>query len=151
MTVEKNTALDLGQFGRLCGFSPDEARSAAIAEFSEKLRGLPEFSRKLLAQIVELACREHHDGRKPGIAYLPEVYETCGIGVDELYKELQQIEKAGFIRLEGEYPFQDVVLTEVALSGQHPWPLLRDLGTFCAAEGVSLREVIVSLRFDRLS
>jgi hypothetical protein len=120
-------------------------------EFARRLRSISKFERKLLAHVAELAYSEHRDGRKPGVAYFPELHETSGVGVDEMYALLQEIERAGLIRLEGEYPFQDVVPADVQLANQQAWPLLRDLVRFSIAEKIPLRELLVDLRFDDLA
>jgi hypothetical protein len=147
----KNNQLGIGRLGMRCGFAPDAARAAAIDGFVHRLRLLTEFTRKLLAHIVDLAYRQHHDGREPGVAYLPEVHETCGIGVDELYAILQQLETAGFIRLEGKYPFQAVVPVDLVLEDHSPWNVMRDLAAFCKSERISLGDLIVGLHFEELA
>jgi DNA-binding transcriptional ArsR family regulator len=75
---------------------------------SEKLNSVPEYARKLLAHIVELVHRKHEDARKPGVAYLPEVHESCGLDVDAMYAHLKELEQAGLVVVEGEYPFEEV-------------------------------------------
>ena len=72
------------------------------------MNSVPEYARKLLAHIVELAYRKHEDDRKPGVAYLPELHETCGLDVDAMYVQLKMLEKAGLVVVEGEYPFEEV-------------------------------------------
>lgn len=70
--------------------------------------GVSDYARRLLAHIVELAQREHQDGRKPGVAYLPEVHESCGLDVDAMYGCLKELQQAGLVAVEGEYPFEEV-------------------------------------------
>lgn len=151
MRAAKNTPLEIGRLGKKCGFVADTARSAAVSELAERLQLLPEFTRKLLAHVIDLAYREHHDGREPGVAYLPEVHETCGIGVDELYAILRQLETAGFIHLEGKYPFQAIVPEDLVLQDCSRWAVMSDLAAFCKAEGIALRDVIVGLHFEELA
>ena len=151
MTTAKNSQIEIGRLGRECGFVPDAKRSAAISGFAQRLQLVPEFNRKLLAHVVELAYREHHDGREPGVAYLPEVHETCGIGVDELYVILQQLERAGFIRLKDDYPFQTVVPVDLMIEDHSPWAVMGYLVAFCKSEGIPLRDVIVDLHFEKLA
>lgn len=152
MTSTKGYAgIEIARFAKLCAFNPDSARAAAVAEAAERLRAVPEFARKLLAQVIDLAYREHHDGRKSGVAYLPEVYESCGIGVDEMYGFLRQLESAGLVRVEGEYPFQNAVPSDLAVGDGSRWPFLRDLARFCAAEHIPLRDLIVDLHFEKLA
>ena len=138
----------IARFAKVCGFAADEPHAHAVSVFTERLRTVPEFARKLLAHVIAMAYREHRDVRKPGTTYLPELHETCGLGVDEMYSVLGQLEAAKLIVIEGEYPFQDVVLAD---SAEFQWALTRDLAQFCASERVALRDLIVDLRFDRLS
>ena len=140
--------ISIRRFARVCGFSADELRALAASAFFERLRELPEFSRKLLANIAELAYRPHGDGRKLGAAYLPELHESCGLGVDEMYALLRELEGSGFIRMEGEYPFQDVLPAGALPSS---WEIEGDLVKFCAAEKLSLRDLMVELRSELLA
>lgn len=150
MTAKTEHEVTIGRFGQLCGFAADAGHTNAFLEFAVRLRALPESSRKLLAHIAELAYREHHDGRKPGAAYLPELHETCGIGVDEMYDLLKELEQAGFVRMEGEYPFQEVAVNSVRVS-EKDWVIARDLWQLSNKEPRVLRDVIVHLQFDCLA
>ena len=137
----------ISRFSAVCGFSADEAHVAAVANLESRLRTLPSEARKLLAHIVDLATRTHPSGRKGNTAYLPELHETCGLDVDAMYRLLKQLEEASCIQLEGDYPFQDVLLAPDKATN---WPLLAELAQFCTSENVSLRQVIVDLDFDVL-
>lgn len=150
MTTRTQDEIAIGRFARVCGFGDDPGHVEAFSKFAGRLRLLPESARKLLVHITELAFREHHDGRKPGAAYLPELHETCGVGVDEMYELLKQLEQSGFVRIEGEYPFQDVALQHVGVA-RTEWPLMQDLWRFCKLEQISLRDVLVDLKFDFLA
>jgi hypothetical protein len=143
-----NTSLPIGRFARVCGFPDDPQRRRAVAEYITRLRRLPEFSRKLFAHLAELAYRPHDDARRFGVAYLPELSETSGLGVDEMYAMLQELERAELIRMEGEYPFQDVLIADEPVAS---WSLMRDLAQFSAAERVPLRDIIVDLRAEVLA
>lgn len=143
-----NPSQPIGKFARVCGFPDDPQRRRAVAEYMARLQRLPEFSRKLLAHLAELAYRPHGDARKFGAAYLPEVSETSGLGVDEMYAMLQQLERDELIRMEGEYPFQDVLIADEPVAS---WSIMRDLAQFAAAEHVALRDIIVDLRADLLT
>lgn len=119
-----------------------------MKDFAIRLQGLPVAHRKLLAHIAAFAYRDHHDERKMGTAYLPELHETCGLGVDEMYSMLRQLEAAAFIRVEGKYPFEDVVVCD---EPHLHWPVLGDLARFCSGGKVSLNDLVVDLRFDLLA
>jgi hypothetical protein len=150
VTTKTQDEISIGRFAKVCGFAGNAGHGDAFGKFVTRLRALPESARKLLAHSAELAYREHHDGRKPDAAYLPELHETCGIGVDEMYEMLKQLEQEGFIHVEGEYPFQSVVLKDAALPGGE-WPLMQDLWRFCTAEQIPLRDVVVDLKFESLA
>ncbi len=137
----------IGQFARVCGFPPDAARLAAVAALELQLRSASPDARKLLAHIADLATRSHGRARKQNAAYLPELHETCGLDVDAMYHLLKELEDGGFIQIEGEYPFQDVMLASDPQTG---WPLIADLARFCAAQKASLRDLIVDLKLDVL-
>jgi len=141
------TPLSIDRFARVCGFLPDAAKLAAVAAFESQLRSASAEARKLLAHAADLATRSHGAARKQNAAYLPELHETCGLDVDAMYHLLKELEDSGFIQIEGEYPFQDVLLASDPHTG---WPLIADLARFCAAEKMSLRDIAVDLRFDLL-
>lgn len=134
------------RFARACGFIPDAAKQSAVAAFESTLRSLSPGGRKLLAHIADLATRSHGASRRENAAYLPELHETCGLDPDAMYGILKELESAGSVQIEGQYPFQDVVLAPAAQG----WPLVADLARYCASEKLSLRDVIVDLKFDLL-
>lgn len=134
------------RFARVCGFVPDAAKQSAVAAFETTLHGLSPGARKLLAHIADLATRSHGASRREDAAYLPELHETCGLDPDAMYSLLKELESAGPVQIEGQYPFQDVMLAPAAQG----WPLIGDLARYCAAEKLSLRDVIVDVRFDLL-
>ncbi len=133
--------MSIARLARVCAMNSDEqpAREAELQDFRRRLDSLPEYPRKLLAHIADLAYRKHGSGRKPGAAYFPELHETSGLDVDAMYELLRQIAGAGFIEIESEYPFEDVHIAGT---------LMPEIVRFCQAENVSLRDVIVDSRFD---
>jgi len=134
------------RFARVCGFTPDAARQSAVAALESSLRSLSPGARKLLAHIADLATRSHGASRRENAAYLPELHETCGLDPDAMCGLLKDLESAGSVQIEGQYPFQDVMLAPAAQG----WPLVADLARYCATEKLSLRDVIVDLKFDLL-
>ena len=140
----KQVAID--RFAQVCGFAPDADKQAAVAAFESTLRTLSPAARKLLAHIADLATRSHGASRRENAAYMPELHETCGLDPDAMYGLLKELESAGSVRIEGQYPFQDVVPT----AGGGDWPLIIDLARYCAAEKLALKDVIVNLKFELL-
>ena len=134
------------RFARVCGFTPDAAKQSAVAAFEASLRSLSPGARKLLAHAADLATRSHGASRREHAAYMPELHETCGLDPDGMYELLKEIQSAGLVQIEGQYPFQDVLLAPVSQG----WPLIADLARYCAAEKLSLRDVIVDMKFDLL-
>lgn len=111
-----------------------------------QLRSVSEHARKLLAQIIELAYHGRGQQRKPDVAYLPELYESCGLGVEAMYPLLDELQGAGLIEIEDRYPFEDVKIP-VTPSGEN---VLAEISRFCESEKIPLRDVIVDLRFELL-
>jgi hypothetical protein len=134
------------RFARVCGISPDAVKQSVVAAFQATLRSLSPDARKLLAHIADLATRSHGISRRQNAAYLPELHETCGLDPDAMYALLKELEGAGVVQIEGEYPFHDVLLGPAS----EGWPLIPELVRFCAVEKLSLRDVIVDLNFDLL-
>jgi len=48
-----------------------------------------------------------------GIATMPEVHEACGLDPDEMAPLVRVLADSGFIRVEGEYPFEKLKLIEM--------------------------------------
>ena len=140
----RETELTIKRFAQVCGFPADEVHEVALADFRIRLRSLSLDARKLFAHIAELATRSHAAARKPNAAYLPELHETCGLDVDAMYRFLDELREAGFIQVEGDYPFQDVLL---APDAKTDWLLIADLRQFCVLEKLPLRDVIVEANF----
>ena len=136
----------IDRFARVCGFVPDARKQAAVAAFEATLRALSPAARKLLAHIADLATRSHSASRRENAAYMPELHETCGLDPDAMYNLLRELENAQVVLMEGQYPFQDVVLAPTP----DGWQLIGDLARYCTIEKLSLRDVIVDLRFDLL-
>jgi hypothetical protein len=122
------------------------ARSSDIEEFANRLRSISERARKLLVHIAELAYHGRGQQRKPDVAYLPELYESCGLGVEEMYPLLSDLKAAGLIEVEDQYPFEDIRILPVA-SG---WHVVAALSQFAERQKISLRDLLVDLRFELL-
>ena len=122
------------------------AARAAFDELQPWLKSVSERARKLLAEIADHTYDGKLARRAPDTAYLPELYDSCGIGVEEMYPLLQELHQAKLIELEGEYPFEDVHVPK-GNNGSIP---LADLAHYCDEYKVSLRDVLVDLRGDLL-
>jgi len=125
-----------------------ELEKPDFSTLAEKLRGVPADSRKLLVRILEMAYGQNREGRQPDTAYLPELHESCGLDVEGMYEALQPLQQAGLIEVENQYPFEDVHLMPGDESGR---TLLRMVCSVCQRKKISLRDVLVELRFDLLS
>jgi hypothetical protein len=79
-----------------------------VANFQD----LPVAARKLLSVIAQQATHGTLRSKGPGIATMPEVHEACGLDVDQMYAVLQVLREARLIRVEGEYPFEEISLTD---------------------------------------
>jgi hypothetical protein len=140
--------MDFEGFAQACGISAAETRVVAneLREFATRLGSLSEYARKLLVHIAELAYHGRGQQRKPDVAYLPELYESCGLGVEAMYPLLDELRTSRIIEVEDQYPFEDVKILPEA-SGHN---LLAAIARFCETQKVSLRDVLVDLRFDLL-
>lgn len=115
--------------------------SASTDQFARRVELIPVAARRLLC----LIAREAHHGtlrsKTPGTATLPEVHEACGLDVDAMYSLLKILQDAGFILIDGEYPFETMKLaSEIASLSEH-----------CEAAKIQLENVVVDQRFDLLS
>ncbi len=70
-------------------------------------------ARKLLAVVIRQAYAGTLLGKPRGVATMPEVHEACGLDPDELFPLMQEIIDAGFIAVEGDYPFEQLKLLDV--------------------------------------
>lgn len=119
---------------------------AAFQELLPRLQGVSARARKLLVEIADHTYDGKLARRSPDTAYLPELYDSCGIGVEEMYPLLQELHGAKLVELEGEYPFEDVKIP-AGNSGNIP---LGELTRYCQANEVSLRDAVVDMKMDLL-
>jgi hypothetical protein len=113
-----------------------------LEAFRQRLQTLPEPPRKLLVRIAELIYSGRGGARKPGVAYLPELYESCGVEVNEMYPMLQPLINGNFVAIEGDYPFEDLRVLG---------PELDEITRRCHAQNIELRDVIVDLDFGKIT
>lgn len=123
-----------------------QARAEDLRDFEVRLQSVPEHARKLLVHIAELAYHGRGQQRKADVAYLPELYESCGLEVDTMYALLKHLQAARMIEVEDQYPFEDVKILPAA-SG---WNVLAAVARFSEVEKIGLRDIVVDLRFDLL-
>ena len=116
--------------------------AADVREFSKRLHSVSEQARKLLAHIAELAYHGRGQQRKPDVAYLPELHESCGLDVEAMYSLLDELQKETLIQVEDPYPFEDVKI----LPSSSGWNALEAVAKFCETQKLVLREVLVDLR-----
>jgi pimeloyl-ACP methyl ester carboxylesterase len=70
-------------------------------------------ARKLLSVITHQAYAGTLRSKPRGIATMPEVHEACGLDPDEMLPLLQSLVDAGFIAVDGDYPFEQLKLIGV--------------------------------------
>jgi hypothetical protein len=90
-------------------------------------------ARKLLCLIARRSSN--------GLATMPDVHEACGLDVDAMYSLLEILRDAGFVSIEGDYPFE-----QMTLAGEILATVLKE----CETAKVSIEDVLVDLRFDLL-
>jgi hypothetical protein len=115
---------------------------AALQELLPGLQRVSARARKLLTQIADHTYDGQLARRSPNTAYLPELYDSCGVGVEEMYPLLQELHEAKLVELEGQYPFEDVKIPAGA-NGNIP---LADLAHYCREHQVSIRDAVVEMR-----
>jgi hypothetical protein len=119
---------------------------STLQDFSARVSSVSERARKLLVSIAELAYHGRGQQRKPDVAYLPELYESCGLGVEEMYPLLNELREHSLIEVEDKYPFEDVRIA-AGQSGSNP---VAAIVQSCASKGILLRDVLVDLHFELL-
>lgn len=126
----------------------NNARAARIAfeELLPRLQSVSARARKLLAEIADHTYDGQLARRTPHTAYLPELYDSCGVGVEEMYPLIQELHDAKLVELEGDYPFEDVKIPAGA-NGNVP---LADLTHYCQANKLALRDAVVEMKTDLL-
>ncbi len=88
---------------------------------------LPRDARKLLQVIIDQAAHGTLRSKAPGIATMPEVHEACGLDPEPMQELLQLLVAAGEIKIEGEYPFEE--LRPLRLTPRSDSPASRSTGT----------------------
>ncbi len=116
----------------------------AFEELLPRLRGVSARARKLLAEIADHTYDGKLARRSPDTAYLPELYDSCGVGVEEMYPLLEELNAAKLIEFEGQYPFEDVKI----LPGKNGNIPLADLAHYCQANQLSLRDAVVEMKAE---
>jgi XRE family aerobic/anaerobic benzoate catabolism transcriptional regulator len=129
------------------GLSPEEQRVwiDELRSLAARLKALSEESRKLFAQIVDLAYSDRTEGRDEDTAYVPEILESTGLDVEHFYWLLGDLEKTGLVSVRNEYPFESVTIESEESGGA-----ARVIHEFCRNHNMSIHEVIPGLRFDLL-
>jgi hypothetical protein len=83
----------------------------------ERLQQVSPQAAKLYARMVEMSRSGRGQARSQDAAYLPELYESCGVTVEEMYAYIEELKKARLIEVEGEYPFEDAKIVDAAEAG----------------------------------
>lgn len=65
-------------------------------------------AQKLFDVIVQQTEHGTLRSKAAGVATLPEVHEACGLDPEPMQVLLKELQDAGLIRIEGEYPFEEL-------------------------------------------
>ena len=114
-----------------------------LSVFAGQLRPVPVAARKLLCVIARQAYHGVLRTKDHGVATMPEVHEACGLDVDAMYEALQILRNSQLIRLEGEYPFEEIRFDGGAT-------VMEAILKRCEASKIAVEDVVAELRFDRL-
>jgi hypothetical protein len=120
-----------------------ELTAAAGQRLLERLQHLPVPARRLLCVIVRQAQQGTLRSKAPGRATMPEIHEACGLDVDEVQGLLTVLKDAGFLSLEGSYPFEEV---RVEGEGDGDAGIWKAVLKRCAATDTRLETVVVDLQ-----
>jgi hypothetical protein len=74
---------------------------------------------------------------------MPEIHEACGLDVDGMYSVLQVLREARLIKIEGEYPFEEIRLAGDGIT-------MESVLKRCEAAKIAVEDVVAELRFDLL-
>ena len=103
----------------------------------ERLSKVSAQAAKLYARMVEMSRSGRGQARSRDAAYLPELYEACGVTVEQMYAYIEELKTARLIEVEGEYPFEDAKIVDAAEAGA--------LADEAAQRKVSLSDVVVEM------
>ena len=65
-------------------------------------------ARKLLDVIIQQSQHGTLKSKTSGVATLPEIHEACGLDPEPMQVLLKELSDAGLIRIEGDYPFEEL-------------------------------------------
>ena len=102
---------------------------------------LPVSAQKLLGVIARQAYHGSLRSKDPGVATMPEVHEACGLDVDGMYSVLEVLREAGLVDIRGEYPFEEIRLTEKAAA-------MEAILERCESVRIAVEDVVAELRFE---
>ena len=74
---------------------------------------------------------------------MPEVFEACGLDVDQLYGLLDFLQQERLVEVEGEYPFEEMKLA--ADSG-----VAKTIADRCESAKIPVEDFFVDLRIEGL-
>ena len=110
----------------------------STATLRDRLHKVSPQAAKLYARMVEMSRSGRGQARSQDAAYLPELYESCGVTVEEMYAYIEELKAARLIEVEGEYPFEDAKIVDSAEAGA--------LADEAAKRKQSLSDVLVELQ-----
>lgn len=96
------------QLARLEGWTAEqrEVRTRELTALIAKLGTVSPSARKLLTLVAEQAPAEpQHE------ALMPRLHEACGLDPEEMDRHLAELRRAGLVRVDGQYPFEQIAVT----------------------------------------
>ena len=133
----------LASLARVAGWNEAERQQHApeLRGFFERLTGVSRGARKLLTLIAEQAPTEQEHE-----ALMPRLHEACGLDPEEMDRYLHELQSARLIRIDGQYPFEQIAPTAEA-SGMVPMELI---AKSAKQKNVILRDAIGELELGFL-
>ena len=114
-------------------------RSAELTALLKKLSQVSVAARKLLTLVAEQAPTEpQHE------ALMPRLHEACGLDPEEMDRYLSELRRAGLIRVDGQYPFEQIAVA----STDSGWDAVASLICLARAAKAEPREAFGELDFS---
>lgn len=114
-------------------------RAAELPQLIAQLESVSPSARKLLTLIAEQAPAEpQHE------ALMPRLHEACGLDPEEMDRHLAELRRARVVRVDGQYPFEQIAAAPTA-SG---WDAIGSLVRLARACNVTPREAFAELDFS---
>lgn len=119
-----------------------------IVEFADRVRALPIPTREFLSVVINRAKRVNGSHSEIGVS-VGEIQLSCDLDNTALNKHIQVLDSHGFIMEGDPWDFlggPGIVLRQTS----NGWVIAEDLQIFCNSTDITLRDILVDLKFELL-